>query len=91
MLRNSIRWLRLGSVERLALFCVRISKAIDILWPSRHSREMGTLFLNGIIFLLTATLLAGCDATTTTQNGAAKKSSSSAASTGARQTGTHMR
>ncbi len=52
---------------------------------------MGTLILNGIVFLLTATLLAGCDATTTTQTGTGKKKSSWGSATGARQTGTHMR
>ncbi len=53
---------------------------------------MGTLKLNGMIMIaLVAALLVGCDATTTTQSGTATKKSGAAASTGARQTGTHMR
>ena len=53
---------------------------------------MGTLKLNGIIMIaLVAALLSGCETTSTTQNGTTTKKSATAASTGARQTGTHMR
>ena len=52
---------------------------------------MGTLLFKGIIFLLTATFLVGCETTTTQSSTTTKKGSAWAAPTGARQTGTHMR
>ena len=53
---------------------------------------MGIRNLNKFIIVAAiGALLGACDATTTTQNGTAAKKSAWAPSTGARQTGTHMR